>query len=42
MCAAVVRLGVDHTIVLWIRATLEGRLVAVTLTGSSLRIAVSR
>jgi len=42
MCAAVVRYGVDHTIVLWIRGTLEDRLAVVALTGSSLWTAVSR
>ena len=43
MCAALVRYGVDHTIVWWIRATPEGRMAAaVTLDGSSMGIAVSR
>jgi hypothetical protein len=42
MCDALVRHGVDHTIVLWIRATLEGCMAAATLSGSSMRIAVSR
>jgi hypothetical protein len=35
MCAALFKCGVDHTIVRWIRATLEGRLVAATLGRSS-------
>jgi hypothetical protein len=39
---ALVRHGVDHTIVLWIRATLEGRMAAVTLNVSSMRTTVSR
>ena len=34
--------GVDYTIVRWIRATLDGRLVAATLGASSKRNAVSR
>ena len=34
--------GVDYTIVWWIRATLEGRLAAATLGGSSKRVAVSK
>jgi hypothetical protein len=42
MCDALVRHGVDHTTVQWIRATLEGCMAAETLSGSSMRIAVSR
>jgi len=42
MCDALVRHGVNHTIVQWIRATLEGFMVAVTLNDSSMRIVVSR
>jgi hypothetical protein len=42
MCDALVRHGVDHTIVWWTRATLEGRMAAASLNGSSMRIAVSR
>jgi Reverse transcriptase (RNA-dependent DNA polymerase). len=42
MCAAVVRHRVDHTIVLCIKATLEGRLTAATLDRFSVRDAVSR
>ena len=35
MCATLAKHGVDHTIVRWIRATLEGQLATVTLGGSS-------
>ena len=42
MCAALVRHGVDHTVVRWIRSTLEGRLAAATLSGFSVRIAIFR
>jgi hypothetical protein len=42
MCAALVSHGVDHTIVRWIRATLEGLLAAATLNGFSVRNGVSR
>ena len=42
MCDALVRHGVHHTIVWWIRATLEGRMAVATLTASSMRIVVSR
>jgi hypothetical protein len=42
MCNALVRHGVYHTIVRWIRATLEGCMSATTLGVSSMRIAVSR
>jgi len=42
MCAALDRHGVDHTIVRWIRATLEVRLATATLGGFSRTIAVSR
>ena len=42
MCAALARHGVDHTIVRWIRATLEGQLATVTLGGFSRSVAVSR
>jgi hypothetical protein len=41
MCATIFKHGVDFTIVQWIRATLEGRLVAATLSGFSKRVAVS-
>jgi len=41
MCDPHVRHGVDHTIVQWIRATLEGCMAVATLSGSSMRIAVS-
>jgi hypothetical protein len=42
MCDALVRHGVDHTIVRWIRAALEGCMAVATLSGSSMRMAVSR
>ena len=42
MCAAIFKHGVDYTIVQWIRATLEGRLAAATLSGFSKRVAVYR
>jgi len=42
MCGALVKHGVDYTIVQWIRATLEGRLAAATLGGSSRNVEVSR
>jgi hypothetical protein len=42
MCVAIFKHGVDYTIVHWIRATLEGRLAAATLSGFSKRVAVSR
>jgi len=42
MCDALVRHGVDHTTVQWIRGTLEGCMAAAILTGSSMRIVVSR
>jgi hypothetical protein len=46
MCTAVVKhgagVGVDYTIVQWIRATLEGQLATVNLGGSSRSIEVSR
>ena len=42
MCAALAKHGVDHTIVRWIRATLEGRLATATLGGFSRIIEVSR
>jgi len=41
-CDALVRYEGDHTTVGWIRASLEGRVVAATLNGSSMRVAVSR
>ena len=40
MCAALFKLGVDYTIIQWIRTTLEGRLAAATLGGFSKMIAV--
>ena len=42
MCAAHIKHGVDYTIIWWIRATLEGRLAAATLGGSSKIVEVSR
>jgi hypothetical protein len=42
MCDSLVRHGGDYTIVRWIRANLEGRVVAANLNGSSVRVAVSR
>jgi hypothetical protein len=42
MCAALARHGVDHTIVRWIRATLEGRLAMATRGGLTRSVAVSR
>jgi hypothetical protein len=42
MCAALFRQGLDHIIVWWIRATLEGRVAAATLNEFSTRVVVSR
>jgi hypothetical protein len=42
MCAALARHGVDHTIVRWVKATLEGRQATVTLGSHSRSVAVSR
>jgi hypothetical protein len=41
MCNALVRHGVDCIFVLWITATLKGRVVAATLNGFSMRVDVS-
>ena len=41
-CGGLVKHRVDHTIVQWIRAMLEGQLLVVTLNGFSTRVAVSR
>jgi len=41
-CLALTRHGVDHTILRWIRATLEGRLITAALEGVSRSVAVSR
>jgi hypothetical protein len=38
ICDALVRYWGDYIIVRWIRATLQGRVVAVTLNGSSVRV----
>jgi hypothetical protein len=42
MCDVLVRHGSDHTIVRWIRVTLEGRMAVATLNGFSVRLAKSR
>jgi len=42
MSDTLVRHGVDHTIVWWIRATLEGHMAVATLNVPSMRIVVSR
>jgi len=42
MCDALVRHEVDHTIVQWITASLEGYMAAATINGSSMRIAQAR
>ena len=42
MCAALARHGVDHTIVRWIRATLDGQLATATFRGFSRSVAVPR
>jgi hypothetical protein len=42
MCAALARHGVDHTIVQWIRDTLEGQLATATLGGFTRGVVVSR
>jgi len=42
MCLALTSHEVDHTIVRWIRATLEGRLITAALGGVSRSVAVSR
>jgi len=42
MCSALARHGVDHTIVRWIRATLEGRLAMAAFEGVTRSVAVSR
>jgi len=42
MCAALVTHGVDHTIVRWVKATLEGRQTTATLGSASRNVAVSR
>ena len=41
MCDVLVRHGSDHTIVRWIRVTLEGRMAVATLNGFSVRLAIS-
>jgi hypothetical protein len=42
MCDALVRHGSEYTIVRWIRATLEGRVVVATSKDISMRFAISR
>jgi hypothetical protein len=42
MCDALIRYGGEYAIVQWIRATLEGRVAVATLSGSSMRFAISR
>jgi hypothetical protein len=42
MCDALVRHGSKHTIVRWIRATLESRVAVATLNENSMRVAISR
>jgi hypothetical protein len=42
MCDSLVRHGCENTIVRWIRATLEGRVVVATLSGFSVGLTVSR
>ena len=42
MCDALIRHGSNYTIVRWIRATLEGRVAVATLSGFSMRLAISR
>ena len=42
LCAALVRHGVDHTIVRWVKVTLEGQQATVTLGSLSRSVAVSR
>jgi len=42
MCDALVRHGSEHTIMQWIKATLEGSVAVVTLNEISLRFAISR
>jgi hypothetical protein len=42
MCDALVRHGSDYTIVRWIRATLLGHVAVATISGFSIRLAISR
>jgi hypothetical protein len=42
MCMALARHGVDQTIVIWVKATLEGRQAIATLGSLSRSVAVSR
>jgi hypothetical protein len=42
ICDVLVGHGSDYTIVRWIRATLEGRVVAATINVSPLRVTESR
>jgi hypothetical protein len=42
MCDTLVKHGSEHTIVRWIRVTLEGRVAVTALGGSLVRIAITR
>jgi hypothetical protein len=42
MCAALIRHGVDHTLVRWVKATLEGQQAIAMLRSLSRSVAVSR
>jgi hypothetical protein len=42
ICDALVRHGIEYTIVRWLRATLEGHVAVVTLNEISMRFAISR
>jgi hypothetical protein len=42
MCDALVRHGCEHTIIQWIRATLDGRVAVAVLNETSMRVAISR
>jgi hypothetical protein len=42
MCDALIKHGSEYTIVRWIRATLEGRVVLTALGGSLVRVAIIR
>jgi hypothetical protein len=42
MCDALVRHGSEHTIVRWIKATLEGRSTVAALNETSMRVAITR
>jgi hypothetical protein len=42
MCTALARHGVDHTIIRWVKDTLEGRRAIATLGGSCRSVEVSK